>query len=62
MNDKLVNILCWAGLVGTMATGYAFLDRAEKMTRVNPENKTVLYFKTVQPTNEVLETNTSYKN
>ena len=62
MKTDLTKILCWTGLVGTMAAFYITLDKAEKMNRVNPTNDVVFCYKTVQPTNEVSATNTSYKN
>ncbi len=62
MNQTLEKTILGGLLVTTLAGFYISLDKAEKMTRVNPTNEVVFCYKTIQTTNEVSTTNTSYKN
>jgi hypothetical protein len=62
MNQTLEKTLLWGGLIATIGTMYAFLDKASKMTQVNPTNNIVFSYKTIQQTNQYETTNTNFKN
>ena len=62
MNQTLEKTLLWSALVATMTCMYISLDKASKMNQINPTNNVVFCYKTIPTTNDVSETNTSYKN
>lgn len=62
MNQTLDNIIVGGLLATTFAGFYLSLDKASKMTQVNPTNPVVLYFKTPTNQHDSTETNLNYSN